>query len=270
MASGAWSWKGKDGSGGALRYEPGNWGDMLKLSWLGAFLSWCAGPGGAATARYVDPFAGAVEYPLEERVASRFGHSGLAELEFARRPFLERKAWPSAAAAARVLFPGPCTVFDIDDDRRNQWRAVGGVTVAEAESAWRLLADLRPRDGDVWLVDPYDYLAEWRAATPLLLEKAGTATVIVYLHNRSANNAEAFAAYRAFRNFLDGTAFRPLYCLGRAAADAFLPRAHHEMLLLPGSGVRNSPGWPALRDRLEKACVDLMRAQHRAAAFITA
>lgn len=234
MAS-PWNWKGKDGSKGGLLYEPGNWGDLLKILWLTAVLDWKIGAAASGLA-YFDPFAGAVDYPLGKSTAQRFAAARPPELDWVEERFLERGVWPSSASLAREMGQGKttATVYDADPLRRETWREQDGVTVLEGESGWDLLRLQAPAPDAVWLVDPYDILAEWRDNLPTLLDKAATVTTLVYIYNRSAGSPEVFKEYRAFRNAVaDARAGAP-FQWGRAASDGFLPRAHHEMLLLPG------------------------------------
>ena len=232
MAS-PWNWKGKDGSRGGLLYEPGNWGDLLKMLWLTALLDWKTGAVGGGF-DYFDPFAGAVDYPLGKNTARRFMDARPPELDWVRERFLARGVWPSSASLAREMARGKTTVYDADPERRETWRTLDGVTVAEGESGWDILRRQAPDSDAVWLVDPYDVLAEWRDNLDPLVEKAATVTTLVYIYNRSAGSPGAFKEYRAFRNAVADARGDAPFQWGRAASDGFLPRAHHETLLLPG------------------------------------
>lgn len=267
MTHDAWTWRGKDGSHGRLLYESGNWGDLLKLLWAKAFIDWAGERFGRSGVDYLDPFAGAPAYPLGERTAFRFTQARLKSLDYLVEPFLSKDLWPSTASAVYTLVGGDIRVFDADPDRLDQWRSVPEVTVATAESGWDLLGKSAPKPEALWLVDPYDVVAEWRDNLSFLTERAGAVSILLYIYNRSAKNPEAFREYRAFRNALDDRVRDLPKRLGRVAADAFLPQAHHEMLLLPSRRAAADPAFPSLLERLEEETYRVNAAQHRAGMF---
>lgn len=254
-----WSWRSKDGGQGGLLYEAGNWGDILKMLWLAEIVRWKQRNGG--NVRYADPFAGDVQYPLGKKSAFRLRRSGLEQLAFLRAPFLDRGAWPSAASGARLLAEGGIEVWDADPERRAAWRGAGAAVTESAASGWEIVARAQSSPDAVLLVDPYDFLAVWREHLPLLVEKSGGVSILLYLYNRSGKNREAFAEYRRFRGRLDDlTEGRPKR-IGRVAADSFLPDAHHEMIFLPCGADAGRAGFGALLDRLGDCAVQLHRAQ---------
>lgn len=265
MTANAWEWKGKDGSRGGLLYESGNWGDLLKMLWLAALLRWKGGAGDRVD--YFDPFAGEVCYPLAEKTLFRFNQARLAGLDFIRRDFLEKGCWPSSAAAARLLLTGRMTVFDADPGRRAGWTEAPDVTVLSGACAWDLAAERQPDPGSVWLIDPYNFMGEWRARLPLIIDKAESVTVLLYIYNRSAGSSEAFADYRAFRNALEDARKGLPMRLGRVASDGFLPRAHHEMLFLPGRADAGHAEFGQLLRELEDSAHETAAALTRAATF---
>ena len=268
MANVSWTWKGKDGSRGRLLYEPGNWGDLLKLVWLEAFFSWHIGRPGSGFIEYLDPFAGAVDYPLGKRSGNRFHQAELAGMRLVRETFLDHGRWPSSAMVVKTLFPDVAmTIFDADPERLESWSAIDGATCAGVASGWELLETAVPGSDALWLVDPYDFIAEWRERLPLLEKIAGKATLFVYIYNRAARGPEAFAEYRAFRNALDDSAAFAGKRIGRVASDAFLPRAHHEVLFLPSRGIAEDRSYSSLVSRLEEAVTELGQAVFRAGAF---
>lgn len=234
-----WSWKNKDGTSPGLLYESGNWGDLLKLLWVKAVIDW-KGRNGREPVDYFDPFAGDVFYPFTSKARYRIGQIGGDGFAFLEEQFLGHDLWPSAAAAACLCAGGRVDVFDADAGRRDNWSAMSaewpplsGAAVLEGDSGWELLRGREPAPNAVWLVDPYDFLAEWRDFLPLVLEKARAVTLLLYLYNRSAKGDAQFRNYRDFKNALaDGRSPRPKR-LGRVAADVFLPNSHHEMLFLP-------------------------------------
>lgn len=265
MTTEAWKWRGKDGGGGGLLYESGNWGDLLKMLWLSAILTWKRQF--AAPTNYLDTFAGDVAYPLGRKTLFRLEQAGLTAFDFLREPYLASGRWPSSASAARLLTPGRVEVFDADAGRRGNWREVPGVTALEGESGWDIL---EAREGDpdaLWLVDPYDFLAEWRQRLPALIAKAEDTSILLYLYNRSARNDEFFREYRAFKNTLEDLRGDLPKRLGRIPADVFLPRSHHEMLFLPGRADRERDGFKAMLRELGERTAHLTAAHAAAAAF---
>lgn len=265
MTANAWQWKGKDGSRSGLLYEPGNWGDLLKMLWLARILLWKGRAGRRVD--YFDPFAGEVSYPLAGKALFRFNRAGLAGLEFIRRDFLEQGCWPSAAAAARLLIQGRMEVFDADPGRRRGWAECPGAEVLSGACAWTLTERRAPDSAAVWLLDPYNFLGEWRTRLPLVVDKAKSATILLYVYNRSAGSPEAFEDYRAFRNALEDARPDLPVRLGRVAADGFLPRAHHEMFFLPGRADVEDDGLDHLLRELEDSACETAAALQRAAAF---
>lgn len=263
MTSDGWNWKSKDKKTGGLLYESGNWGDLLKMLWLCATVNWKRRS--RASVAYFDPFAGDVRYPLGRRTLFRLKQVGLEHFSLIEPDYLRRDVWPSAAAAATAA-GAAVEVWDADPGRRENWR--GAAAVAEgADSGWRLLENRRPDPDALWMVDPYDFLAEWREWLPMLAEKAQTVSILLYIYNRSGKTAEAFANYRAFRNALDDARGDLPKRLGRVAADAFLPRCHHEMLFLPGRGDCSEKGLESLFADLENATAIVNAGLRKAAVF---
>lgn len=259
-----WNWKAKDGSDGGLLYESGNWGDLLKIVWLEAILGWKGRVG--APVNYLDTFSGDVDYPLGRKAAFRINQAGLSSLQFIRHPFINKQRWPSSASAARLLVGGRVEVFDADFGRRKRWEKAHGVAVAAGESGWDILSARADDPEAVWLVDPYDFLAEWRDRLPLIMDRARRTTILVYVYNRAARNVEAFREYRAFRNALEDSRGDAPKRVGRVAADVFLPRAHHELLFLPGEEDCRRAGFDELLSELERRTWGLTEAIDHAAA----
>ena len=277
---GDWSWKAKDGAAGRLLYEPGNWGDLLKASWIAAVLGGLLDAFGPGQARALDVFAGAPDYPLSAASAARARRVGAGDFVAALAPHLERGRWPgSAALMAEIIAsararkgsppdPEPAVaVFDADVERRLALAADGRFGMLEHHDGYDALAgafDLGP--AGLALVDPYDLLADWRRALPALAARGRTATALVYVHNRSGRGREALREYRAFRAALaEARAGAPLL-VGRIPADPFLPTAWHEMIWLPGERAREAPGLEAgTRKLLELATWRWDEASRRAA-----
>ncbi|MDR3077920.1 MAG: hypothetical protein LBV15_04050, partial [Planctomycetota bacterium] len=229
MGENGWNWKDREGGRGGLLYEPGNWGDLLKLLWLSAAIRWKSSLGHGIA--YFDPFAGDLSYPLSDNARRRLDDSGLSELDFIRPEFTARGRWPSAASAAGLLSVARRAVFDADAGRLGRWRDGAGVEALDGISGWELLAGREAEPGGLWLIDPYDFLAEWRERLPSLLLASRTATVLLYIYNRSPGDAAALKSYLAFRNALECGREKLPGRFGRAAADGFLPRACHEVFL---------------------------------------
>ncbi|MDR0363007.1 MAG: hypothetical protein LBJ46_10055 [Planctomycetota bacterium] len=251
---------------GGLLYEPGNWGDALKASWLATLLRWVADRSSGGFSGYLDPFAGAPTYPLGAQTAKRFEALRSDTLAFLHTPFIEQGLWPSAATIFRELSSSPMTVYDADRERREAWRGSPGVAIAEAASGWNALESAVGDENRLTLVDPYDILAEWRGLAESALFRPGLGTTLIYVYNRSAKSAEQFREYRAFRAFLDDTT-GVRYLAGRVGCDPFLPNSHHEMILLPGRTIESGRDFEQIADRLEAATLELDAAMGRMAVF---
>jgi hypothetical protein len=141
-------------------------------------------------------------------------------------------------------------VFDLDPGRRARLEADPRLTVLPGEDGWAVAEAHAPGPAGLLLLDPYDLLAEWPERLPAVLALAERTTVLLYLYNRAARGEKHFRRYRDFRNRLAQRRTAPR-CLGRVPADGFLPRAHHELLLLPGPRLAASPRWRPLREELE-------------------
>ncbi len=262
-----WQWKNKNGAQGGLLYESGNWGDILKMLWLAEVIRWKRQT--ADRTAYTDPFAGDVRYPLGRKCAIRIAEcrARLPELEFLREPFLEQGFWPSAASGALLLAGGEAEVWDADAERREAWKKAG-VPVAEGvASGWDVVLRAKPDPDAVLLIDPYDFLAEYQERLECVVAASEGVTTLVYVYNRSGRSKEAFAGYRRFRGMLDDRTAGREKRIGRAAADVFLPDAHHEMLFLPCAADAEHPGFPDLLEKLGVCARELRRVQADAAVF---
>ncbi|MDR1534108.1 MAG: hypothetical protein LBU64_03290 [Planctomycetota bacterium] len=264
MAFGSWNWKDRNAGGSGLLYEPGNWGDLLKLSWLAAILRW---KGRKGVSVYFDPFAGDVGYPLSGAGRARFNQAGADELDLIKKPFVEAGNWPSAATLAGRLPVGRRLLFDSDPEKRGRWARTPGVEVLAGESGWAIAAARRPEADELWLLDPYDFLADWQKFPPPAPPGSGAASVLLYLYNRSAENSAIFSAYREFCRWLKNSPGGRKSFRGRLAADAFLPRAHHEMHFLPGRADAERNDFSELSAVLKRLSLALAAAQAGEAIF---
>ncbi|MCC8181247.1 MAG: hypothetical protein LIP23_10110, partial [Planctomycetes bacterium] len=216
---------------------------------------------------YCDPFAGRVAYEMDAKTRFRIGQLKLDCFVPIRERFLERGQWPSSASAAQAVLGGIVQVFDADEGRRNEWAESASAEVMAGESGWKIVADRETSARCVWLIDPYDFVAEWRDQLPAVLDKAKQSSVLLYVYNRSARSPEAFAEYRAMRNKLADGRIGQAARLGRVAGDAFLPTSHHELFFLPGKDDAANPEIETLYRRLEHQALTLAGAVADAAAF---
>lgn len=199
-----------------LRYEPGNWGDVLKGTWAVTVAR--ALPEGF---RYLDPFAGAPDYPLLEPVARRL--SGLPPDQpyvAAQRPWLEQGLLASTAS----LVGGRAEVFDLDPERRGRWARPLAVSDA---------AETLGRETDFLLWDPYDFAERWSEWTTELARAARRHPVLIYLYSKACRGVSQTRQYESMRRRFEGL---PVLA-GRIPSDERLPRASHEMLLVDGTGL---------------------------------
>ncbi len=214
-----WSWKVASSETNTrlnLRYEPGNWGDVLKGTWAVTVAR--ALPEGF---RYLDPFAGAPDYPLLEPVARRL--SGLPKTQTfveAQRPWLEQGLLASTA----TLVGGRAELFDLDPERRGRWPQALPLTDA---------AEALGRETDFLLWDPYDFAERWSEWTTELARAARRHPVLIYLYNKACRGVSQTRQYESMRRRFEGL---PVLA-GRIPSDEWLPRAWHEMLLVDGTGV---------------------------------
>lgn len=238
-----WSWRIPDAGKNAelnLLYEPGNWGDVLKGLWAVRVAGeLCATLPAGQALRYLDPFAGAPEYPLVPAAAARLrglppcGASFLALQEpWLRRGRLASTASLVLAAAAAGGRQVDACVFDLDPGRREAWRALPVRAPAHASGEETLDLAAPP---DLVLLDPYDLFDAWGSLLKRALLAARGATVLAYLYNKAPRGGGYARQYDQLRKGLSGLLARgdPARLLvGRIPADAVLPRAWHELLLI--------------------------------------
>ena len=230
-----------------LRYEPGNWGDLLKAVWvlesIDAFVARLDST--AMVLRLLDPFAGRPEYPLTPACADRLTRVGDHPVVTALEPWLDRGVFPSTGAfLTRLVRERSLDVawhlFDQDRDARAAWSPELPCRILDLESGYDALkpsigAGVRAEDHDVILIDPYDLFDQnasvWQDATRVAAHRC----VLLYLYNKASRGEGFFRSYKTLRQNLrdclqhhDGVAS----ILGRVPADGLLPRAHHEVLLL--------------------------------------
>jgi len=259
-----WTWKVADSAanpGLGLRYEPGNWGDVLKGTWATivapAVAVHSSARDRAQPLRYLDPFAGAPTYPLLETVVSRLVWLGSSAFIDAQRTWLERGELASTgllvdAALARARVVATLDVFDLDPARRAAWVDVPRARVLPVDDGLAALESTVALDADLVLIDPYDFFTDWRRTLAALSCAATRATLLVYLYNKSPRGAAVHREYRRLRAALALPAGTELL-VGRVPSDAVLPRAFHEMWLVAE---------PALIDRVRS---ELSRATRRLA-----
>lgn len=253
MAVNGWSWTPKEGRATPLRYEPGNWGDLLKAAWFVRILPWLEPR--APRQRIWDLFAGARTYPCPPATRARLARLDDPALEEALAPFLAEEAWPSAAALIADQLEGRdavLTVCDEDPHRLDTFRDDERFTV-EPGDGWALAREVAGPPFGLVLLDPYDFLGEWEASGAELLAKSREETMLIYLYNRSAQGRERLRAYREFRRALADARGGVPGVLGRAPADGFLPAAHHEVLFLPSERAAQDGGLEPLLLTLEAA-----------------
>ncbi len=267
--TGGWEWKYQDGETAALLYEPGNWGDILKDAWVVEIAQWLLALAGRKNFSYLDPFAGAPVYPLGKNTAKRM-------LPLARTPlgkycakFLAGNLWPCAATLiAEIAGTGSAEriqVFDLDPLRRIRLETSPAFSVADAISGWEVLRKFTPGKNDLILIDPYDFLAEWREQLPTVLAACESTSVLLYIYNRSGKGKERLRDYRDFRNALDDARGNRPKLIARAASDAFLPSAHHEVIFLPHESAAAYRKFPALLTQLETTALAINDLISRAA-----
>lgn len=223
----SWTWKDKSQGGLPLRYEPGNWGDILKGEWLCLFLQWWAARHRGAF-KYVDPFCGQPDYVLTEPTRQRIEACGAPH--YARLAAGDRLLSSASLVSAQA--------------RELQLRLEAYCSDAESDP----LQALQP--ADLILFDPYDLFERWPEWNDALLERAEDTNVLLYLYNKSPRSASQFRQYRSWRRRWEGRAL----VIGRLPSDICLPRAWHEVWLV-GPAAREKD----LQARLQHATLELQR-----------
>jgi len=215
-----WRWKDRE-HGALLRYEPGNWGDILKGEWLCLWLDRVAAQG-ARSLRYQDPFCGWSEYPVTEPTRQRVLAS----------PARRYARYLGLSSASFVVQHSQTLGLPLE------------ARCSDRETALELLPC------DLLLFDPYDFFERWPEWNDLLLEASRDRDIVVYLYNKSPRGASQFSQYQSLRQRWQG---RPLM-VGRVPADSLLPRAWHEVWL---AGPSAQDG--VLCQQLREATTDLHR-----------
>lgn len=265
----SWQWKIADAQTNErlrLRYEPGNWGDVLKGAWAMAMARFVAAARPGTPLHYLDPFAGAPTYPLAPAARARLAMISGQAFAQAQAPYCARSEVASTALLVRdeVLRQGGSVVLhvlDRDPARQAAWSTIpqavplqypGG---AEALAAWSCL----PPPGCV-LIDPYDLLDRYTEILPQAMARATESCVLFYLYNKSPRSGGHWRGYRALRRTLErATPTAVRWILGRIPADAILPRAFHEVILA-GPEASVSPLAPQLRELTERLGDQIARA----------
>lgn len=241
-----WRWKAGDESAPqpGLLYEPGNWGDVLKGTWAALIAREIAKDVKGYTFTYLDPFAGAPDYPLSKAAHARFESLPESAFKAAQRPFVERERWASTASVVQAALAiqkhgSQLVVFDADAERRSAWAGRPGVSINECASGldmlhvWSEKQASKPSDQQLVLVDPYDLFDRWGVFLDSVQRLAQRCPVLLYLYNKSPRGSGYADQYGRFRialahRFSDG----PVKVrLGRVPSDLKEPRAYHEVIL---------------------------------------
>ncbi len=197
-----WSWKDPVQGSLSLRYEPGNWGDILKGEWLCHWLNWFRAQGNQQL-RYRDPFCGGGDYPLSEATSRRLKQSPVPLY----RACCQDGRLPSSATLVK----------------REAERLGMQVSAHCSDSESNPLADLQ--GSDLLLFDPYDFFERWPEWTQALLDLGPEQNLVIYLYNKSPRGSSQFRHYQ----LLTERWSERNYLLGRLPADARLARAYHEV-----------------------------------------
>lgn len=240
-ADNPWRWKVSDPAmtdRTGLLYEPGNWGDLFKGVWIERILE--AFPAGGSHL-LVDPFAGRPVYPLVPDTARRLEFAFPAGPPGALEPLLREGELPSsarwlmAAGAARNQ-EWQAEVFDLAPAAREAWQSVPGVRLLDLRDGAEALSVPVCRRASLVLFDPYDLFDRWSSWLGDLLEIARETPLVLYIYNKAPRGAGHFRKHRDLRKALhrgvEAHEGRTGMILGRCPADATLPRAFHDLVLL--------------------------------------
>jgi hypothetical protein len=240
QAQADWRWKVPDPQANArlqMLYEPGNWGDVLKGLWAIGAARGVVTAGKLTRLHYLDPFAGAPTYPATPAAVQRLIHLTGTRLAIFQSPFVRHGAWASTAVLVQLACQAfgaqaKLAVFDLDENFRAAWKEHAGTRVLAASSAEEAFEKGLAEDPppDLVLLDPYDFMARWKAWLPRVALAARRTTVLVYVYNRAPRSAGFWNQYRRFRGQLEDVPDLG-FLVGRAPSDPVLPRAFHEMYL---------------------------------------
>ena len=202
-----WTWKDPGQGALPLRYEPGNWGDILKGEWLCHWLAHWSGP-----LVYRDPFCGQPDYILTEASAAR--------LKGCPAPLYRRHLGDRLPSSARLVAL---------EAERLKLELLTQISDREGSPRWE-------HNCHLLLFDPYDFFERWRDWQVQIEQALPSCDVLVYLYNKSPRGVGQFRNYQEMRATF--APHRPW--VGRVAADAQLPRAYHEVWLLGPRGAGQS------------------------------
>ncbi len=239
----AWSWKSPSHPSAAhgLRYQPGNWGDILKGCWALHVVDAIIATKGASASplRCLDPFAGAVSYPLEPAARQRLHDVREPPLTESQEEFSRagRLASTASLILARCRQKGRAAelhIFDTDTNRRDSWQEAAGSHVLDVASCDEALTSAaQGAEFDLILIDPYDFFDRWGLWLRSAIRLARRSLVLVYLYNKSPRSTGHLHQYRRCIDELRSAALKgTAIVIGRLPADATLPRAYHEVMLL--------------------------------------
>jgi hypothetical protein len=267
-----WEWKTAGATAKArpgMLYEPGNWGDVLNGTWAAAVAGALARTKRPGPLVYLDPYAGAPSYPLTQGARERLFQLTGSELAALQAPFARRGLWASTALLVRAACEAAgcgaeLRVYDLGAECRAAWREIPGTEPLPVRSGLQALEGARAAQTapDLILLDPYDFLAEWRELLPHALALAERSAVLTYVYSRAPRSAGYWNEYRRFRDALASGRTGGGYLVGRIPSDAVLPRAYHEVLLLGGSQILD-----VVREALRGATRALARSLAETGAF---
>ncbi len=168
--------------------------------------------------------------------------------------------------AALVAKPHAAAFTKSDGKAAKRWGVVAAARQEET-AAYATRYALEMRSWFELLRDAPACAVYQNMTVPEIVKKSRGISLLLYLYNRSGKNRDVFAQYRRFRGSLDDMTRGSPKRIGRAAADSFLPDAHHEVLFLPCEADAARPGFAALLDTLRACALQLQSAQTGAAAF---
>ncbi|MCX7934619.1 MAG: hypothetical protein N3A66_05095 [Planctomycetota bacterium] len=246
-----WHWRPKGAPASGLLYEPGNWGDILKDSWVWAVAAWLLRHYGLERFAYLDPLAGLPAYPLPPKTRQRLALVNLRDFSEALAEFLRHNLWPSAASIVASLMgetaSGRIRVFDQHEERRAALAECQRFTVWDGQDGYDALISAAPDEHGLILVDPYDFLADWRKRLPQVMAAAEKTSLILYVYNRAVRGTEALRDYVDFRNEVEKNWASKPRLIGRAPSDAFCPPVTTRYFFsraLRCASIRNGKSWP--------------------------
>jgi len=166
-----------------VKYTPGNWGDVLKHSWLIAITKWLLKQ--TPFFRYADTFCGFPLYQTEPKVVWRFEeilrHLPLYKVQ---RPYLQNCQYVGSSYLVKLLCESKRKQYLIDFYDKNLQAVRAYETLFQKsplplKDGYEILT--LDKDYDLILLDPYiDFWGNWKRIIPLIFQKQANSSLLLF------------------------------------------------------------------------------------------